>query len=71
MSIATERNWTAHLVISCEHAGLKPYFKGLEYAMYHALARIDDPIRVREYIAALVWASETWCTAHAPQSTKK
>jgi hypothetical protein len=60
MSTPTERNWTAHLVISSEHAGLRPHFKALEAALYRALARIDDPRDVMEYLSLLRRASEAW-----------
>lgn len=60
MAIEIERNWTAHLVISSEHAGLKPLFKRLEDEIYRALARIDDPKLVRAYLLALINASAEW-----------
>lgn len=60
MSTPAERNWTAHLVISSEHAGLQPFFKALEAEMYRALARIDDPRKVREYLEMLRSSSELW-----------
>jgi hypothetical protein len=50
MATEVERNWTAHVVIACEHAGLRPYFKALEAEMLHALARVDDPRDVVEYL---------------------
>src|ERR1700730_2746752 len=50
MSTSSERGWTAHLVLSSEHAGLRPHFKRLEDEFYRALARIDEPRDVRDYI---------------------
>jgi hypothetical protein len=63
MSIPTERNWTAHVVISCEHAGLQPYFKQLEAELYHVLARIDDPRDVKDYLQVLRERSKAWAMA--------
>jgi hypothetical protein len=60
MANEVERNWTAHLVISSEHAGLKPHFKRLEAAMYHALAVIDDPRDVVQYLRYLQASSAAW-----------
>lgn len=60
MATETERNWTAHLVISSEHAGLKPYFKQLENEMYRVLARVDDPRDVAEYVKWLTRESESF-----------
>ena len=60
MATDTERTWTAHVVISSEHAGLKPYFKAFEDEMYRVLARVDDPGAVREYISGLVGQSKDW-----------
>ena len=60
MGTENERNWTAHLVISCEHAGLKPYFKALEAEVYRVLAHVDDSRQVCNYIADLIHASKTW-----------
>lgn len=60
MASRGERNWTAHLAISSEHAGLKPHFKQLEAAMYHALAVIDEPQDVVLYLRAMMMASASW-----------
>jgi hypothetical protein len=65
MSTRTERGWTAHLVISSEHAGLKPAFKALEDELYHALARIDDPRAVKNYLRELRTRSKE-CLAIQP-----
>jgi hypothetical protein len=64
MSTPSERNWTAHLVISSEHAGLQPYFKRLEAELYHALARLDEPRRVCDYLHFMRSASRAWWTAY-------
>lgn len=71
MATETERNWTAHLVIASEHAGLNRLFKLLEDEMVHALARIDDPRQVREYIAALRLASLEWREANSFRLSRK
>lgn len=60
MATPGERNWTAQLVISCEHAGLRPYFKQLENELYRVLARLDEPHHVREYLIAMRLASSEW-----------
>jgi hypothetical protein len=64
MSTPTERNWTAHLVISSEHAGLKPCFKQLEDEIYRVLAVVDEPRHVKEYLAAMRLASVDWLGRH-------
>lgn len=48
------RNWTAHIVISSDHAGLRPYFKLLEAEILRVLARIDDPRDVKRYLVDMV-----------------
>ena len=53
MATTGERNWTAQVVVSCEHAGLRPYFKQLEDELRHVLARIDDPRDVKRYLSDL------------------
>lgn len=60
MATEIERNWTAHVVISCEHAGLRPYFKTLEAEIYRVLAHVDDPRMACKYISDLIHASKTW-----------
>ena len=71
MSTATERNWTAHLVISCEHAGLRPYFKQLEAELYRVLARVDDPHDVCEYLQGIVGQSKDWFLWYERRHPKK
>ncbi len=63
MATGVERNWTAHLVVSSEHAGLKPHFKATEAELYRALARIDDPREVVQYLMAIRHASREWMQA--------
>jgi hypothetical protein len=65
MSTPTERNWTAHLVISSEHAGLQPVFKRLEAELYRALARIDDPRAVAAYLKFLRGCSNDWLASYS------
>lgn len=60
MATMVERNGTAHVVISSEHAGLKPHFKALEAEIYRALARADDPREVVHYLVAMRRASREW-----------
>lgn len=71
MATQVERNWTAHLVISSEHAGLKPYFQALENEMRRVLARVDDPREVRDYIDMLFWRSRVWFTIHRDSGSRK
>lgn len=60
MATDIERNWTAHLVLSSEHAGLRPHFKALEDEIYRVLARIDDPREVRHYLQTIREVSRMW-----------
>jgi|GEM_PF-2517468 len=62
---AGERNWRAHVVIASSHAGLRPEFKRLENEIYRALARMDDPCDVRDYMNRMIHASEQWMLARA------
>lgn len=48
--LTRERPWTATIVCSSEHAGLKPEFKRLEDALYGCLSEIDDPVHVRDWL---------------------
>jgi len=54
------RRWTANIVCSSSHEGLKPYFKGLEDEIRRVMARVDDPRQIRDYIAHLRLASIQW-----------
>lgn len=60
MDNLTERNWTAHVVISSDHAGLRPYFKLLEAEMLRVLARVDDPRDVKRYLVDMVQHSKRY-----------
>lgn len=60
MATVGERNWTAHLVISSEHVGLRPYFRRLEDELRHVLARIDDPRDVKRYLSDLLEHSKRY-----------
>lgn len=71
MATRVERNWTANIVVSSEHAGLRPYFKDFEAEVYRVLARVDDPRDVREYIAALRRTSEAWLKVNEPNLHEK
>jgi hypothetical protein len=65
------RNWKAHLVISSEHGGLRPHFKRLEAAMYHALAVIDDPRDVVMYLRYLQASSAAWLDSCTKDGARK
>lgn len=71
MATKWQRNWTAQIVIASEHAGLRPIFKRLENELYHALAHMDEPTQVREYIMALRVASMEWREANSFQLSRK
>lgn len=59
-AVRPERNWTAHVVISSDHAGLRPYFKLLEAEIVRVLARIDDPRDVKRYLVDVVQHSKRY-----------
>jgi hypothetical protein len=71
MATEVERNWTAHLVISCEHAGLRPHFKALETELFRVLARVDDPREVMRYLRQLCLSSEMWMSIHQARKVEK
>ena len=71
MATQAERNWTAHLVISSEHAGLKPYCRALEDEAYRVLARLDEPKRVKDYLRFMRSASRGWLTAYKAREALK
>lgn len=60
MKTGGDRNWTAQIVLSSEHAGLRPHFKSLEAELMHVLARLDDPHDVREYLVWIKKSSKAW-----------
>lgn len=60
MKTGGDRNWTAQIVVSSEHAGLRPYFKSLEAELMHVLARIDDPHDVRDYLLWMKQSCKAW-----------
>ena len=60
MSPSDERNWTAQIVISFEHMGLKPFGQQLEYELRRVLARVDDPRDVKKYLQFLTAASKAY-----------
>lgn len=71
MATDVERNWTAHVVLSSEHAGLKPLFKAFENEMYRVLARVNDPNEVRQYLFGLIGQSRDWLTWYGQHEAKK
>jgi len=66
-----ERDWTASIVISSEHAGLRPHFKQLEAELLHALANIDDPRMVAKYLDSLLTTSRVWVRARQAMRERK
>ena len=60
MATSELRSWTAQIVISSEHAGLRPYFKELEAEIRHVLARVDAPRDVLAYLRWLRVESGRW-----------
>ena len=71
MEIVRARNWTAHLVISSEHAGLRAYFQRLEDEMYRVMAHIDDPREVRDYLEVLRERSKAWAAVFVDSRADK
>jgi hypothetical protein len=71
MATSSNREWKASIVISSEHAGLRPAFKALENEIYRVLAHTDDPKAVREYLRYLVDVSEEYLLPGAPASVRK
>jgi hypothetical protein len=58
-------------VIASEHAGLQPYFKGLEGDLLHVLARLDDPRDVARYLRVLRGASRDWLDTYNAERLNK
>jgi hypothetical protein len=71
MATSDARNWRANVVIASSHAGLRPGFKRLEDEIYRALARMDDPRDVRDYLNRMIHASEQWMLARASDWLEK
>jgi hypothetical protein len=71
MATESERTWTAHIVISCEHAGLRPHFQELEYEIRHVLARVDDPRKVEDYVNFLSEQSQSYFTLFCKRNSRK
>ena len=65
MATRVDRRWNAILGMSSDHAGIDRELGRLRAELYYALARIDDPRRVRDYIAALRIASLEWREANS------
>jgi hypothetical protein len=49
------------VALSSDHAGISRELASLESAMRHALAHIDDPRKVRDYLHHLAIESTYWC----------
>jgi hypothetical protein len=71
MATTELRGWTAQIVISSEHAGLRPFFKELEYEFRHVLARLDAPRDVRAYLNWLRVESSRWREMNANLLSRK
>lgn len=71
MANKTERNWTAQIVLSSEHAGLRGYFKALEAELIHVLARVDDPVEVGNYLKWLQAKSRQWLQSREALALEK
>jgi hypothetical protein len=71
MATPAERNYTAHLVISSEHAGLKQHFEALENEMYRVLARVNDSAGACAYAMELKRASRRWLQQYEELSGEK
>jgi hypothetical protein len=65
MATSGNREWKASIVISSEHVGLRPHFKLLESELYRALARIEDPRKVTDYLRWMIGASANWVEINA------
>ena len=71
MATEAERNWTAHLVIASEHAGLSPAFKMLENEIRRVLARVDEPRQVMDYLIELRLQSARWLRTYTALKDEK
>lgn len=58
-------------MFSCEHAGLRPYFKQFEAELLHVLARLDNPRQVMEYLAVMKLASQDCADTFGVERKKK
>lgn len=58
MAIRPEPQFTASIVISSEHAGLRPHFKGLEAEIYHALALCPSAREAKHYLRTMLRTSQ-------------
>lgn len=59
------------MVISTEHAGLRPHFKALENELYRVLAKVEDPREVMDYLKVLKLRSEAWAMAFVDRHARK
>lgn len=71
MATATDRSWTAQIVLASEHAGIAPEFKTLEHEMYRVLARVDNPRHVRAYLVRMRDESRAWLRDYEAQFPEK
>jgi hypothetical protein len=50
----------ATIVLSSDHAGIAQQLRNLEREMYRVICRVDDPRKVRDYLAHVCLASMQW-----------
>jgi hypothetical protein len=60
MATRPEPQFTASIVISSEHAGLRPHFKDLEHELYRALACCRDSREAKHYLIHIRHVSREW-----------
>jgi hypothetical protein len=71
MATLPEPQFTASIVISSEHAGLRPHFKGLEHEIYRVLARVHGPAAAGAYAMHMIRASRQWHQQYQELSAEK
>jgi len=71
MAIAADNRWKAILSMSSAHAGINQELGRFRNELYRALARIDDPRDVRDYLGNLISNSHWWLIDHAKREAMK
>jgi hypothetical protein len=64
MATQTRNRFKATVVLSSDHAAIALELQKLERAIYHVLARVDNPRVLRDYLTALRTASCIWLDKH-------
>lgn len=59
------------VVLSCDHAGLRPVFQRFEDEMRRRLDRIDDPREMLRYINVIRAASQRWMSDYERELLNK